>query len=99
MFHEFVLCLVRVSRVSRQEMKRKGIFGLASFLDHSDSLTILWSRRVFTRLWCAFEIATFLRHDREKPIEMMPVRLSMLYFLLVIVTQDLRISTLQNVCV
>ncbi|CAK9070558.1 unnamed protein product [Durusdinium trenchii] len=75
-----------------EEMKRKGIFGLASFLDHSDSLTILWSRRVFTRLWCAFEIATFLRHDREKPIEMMPVRLSMLYFLLVIVTQGIQLS-------
>jgi len=54
------------------EQKAKGILGLATFLDKSTNLTILWSPRYFSRLWCCYEIATFLReadtaHGEAKP--------------------------------
>ena len=48
------------------KLKTRGILGLASFLDHSEELTILWSPRFFTRLWCCFEVAAFLRKSRRR---------------------------------
>ncbi|CAL1159465.1 unnamed protein product [Cladocopium goreaui] len=60
-----------------EELKRNGIFGLAGFLDHADELTILWSHRYFSRLWCTYEISTFLRDsEKPKPILVMPVKLA-----------------------
>ena len=60
-------------------LKEKGILGLAAFLDRSDELTILWSPRYFRRLWCTYEIATYFRHRKmDRPVQMMPVTLSLL---------------------
>ncbi|CAK8991250.1 unnamed protein product [Durusdinium trenchii] len=62
-----------------EELKQKGIFGLAGFLDQSQQLTILWSHRYFSRLWCTYEVGTFLRDPkRTRPILVMPVKLAVL---------------------
>ena len=60
-------------------LKEQGIMGLAAFLDRSEKLTVLWSPRYFQRLWCTYEISTFLRKvDGNAQIEMMPLKLSFL---------------------
>lgn len=56
-------------------LKAQGILGLASFLDHSEELTILWSSRYFTRLWCCYEVAAFLRESqtpKNRPVTLLP---------------------------
>eukprot|EP00438_Fugacium_kawagutii_P022743 Skav214757 [mRNA] locus=scaffold1230:61293:63243:+ [translate_table: standard] len=57
-----------------EELKQKGILGLGAFVRTSDTLLVLWSRRTFTRLWCAYEIGCFLsRMRRMKQLEILPV--------------------------
>ena len=41
------------------ELKQKGILGLGAFVRKSDRLLVLWSKRTFSRLWCAYEIDAF----------------------------------------
>ncbi|CAE7861632.1 ABCF5 [Symbiodinium microadriaticum] len=72
------LCIAQHDAVK----KEKGILGLAGFLHRSDRLLVLWSPRYFTRLWCAYEIATFMKdHKRAKSILVMPVKTASLFFL------------------
>ena len=60
-----------------EESKIKGILGLAAFLDRSEHLFILWSDHYFSRLWCAYELATFLRDPLfQKPVTLFPVAMS-----------------------
>jgi len=63
-------------------LKERGILGLASFLNHSECLTMLWSPRYFSRLWCTFEVAVFLRSQQKKHIRIMPVSFALLVFLI-----------------
>ena len=59
------------------EARTKGILGLAAFLDRSEHLVILWSDRYFSRLWCAYELGTFLRNpDIPKSVTLFPVAMS-----------------------
>ncbi|CAK9051095.1 unnamed protein product [Durusdinium trenchii] len=70
-------------------LKEKGILGLSAFLDKSQSLTILWSKRYFTRLWCSYEVATFLRKEStsvaneqtDKSLTVFPVAMSWILIL------------------
>ena len=64
--------------------------GLATYLERSQALTILWTPRWASRLWCAYELATFL-HDAgqkkeskllRKRIDLVPLQLPVLLFLL-----------------
>ena len=55
------------------ELKAQGIWGLASFVDHSEELIISWSSRYFTRLWCCLEVAAFLRRRNAPPMVVLPV--------------------------
>ncbi|CAE7197899.1 unnamed protein product [Symbiodinium sp. CCMP2456] len=64
-----------------EEKKAQCIRGLACYLDRARTLTVLWSDRYFSRLWCVFEIATFLRHRSKPSIQFLPVELSLLAFL------------------
>eukprot|EP00913_Durusdinium_trenchii_P020301 g19072.t1 len=71
----------------RQE---QGIRGLGSFLRCSRNLNILWSERYFSRLWCCYEVAAYLKEggfrDGEKSIVLIPVQMASL----------LLISTIQS---
>lgn len=70
-------------------LKEKGILGLSAFLDKSQNLTILWSKRYFTRLWCSYEVATFLRKEStnvakeqtDKSLTVFPVAMSWILIL------------------
>lgn len=56
------------------ELKSKGILGLAGFLKISDRLVILWSPRYFSRLWCVYEIASWMSQGKPlQNIEINPV--------------------------
>ena len=67
--------------------KKQGILGLSTFLDNSEHLTILWSRNFFSRLWCTYEVSTFLRHKHEKQVQVMPVTLAWLFLVMIILIQ------------
>ena len=49
-------------------IKTQGIRALGLFLRHSRKMLVLWSPEYFSRLWCCFELASFLdtmREDRD----------------------------------
>eukprot|EP00438_Fugacium_kawagutii_P012494 Skav200176 [mRNA] locus=scaffold1159:286702:294008:- [translate_table: standard] len=62
-------------------LKEQGIRGLGSFLNKSSNLTILWSGRYFSRLWCLFELASYLRHEtirERRNVQILPVHMCLL---------------------
>ncbi|CAE7385259.1 unnamed protein product [Symbiodinium natans] len=66
------------------ELKQQGIRGLAGFLSKSQNLIILWTPRTFTRLWCTFELARFLKPDdgdSNRPVQIVPVAMPALVML------------------
>ena len=64
------------------EVKSQCIYGLASFLERSDTLLILWSPKYCTRLWCMYELGCFLLKQKgAKRILFLPVQMSVLWLL------------------
>eukprot|EP00929_Paragymnodinium_shiwhaense_P052515 TRINITY_DN26307_c0_g1_i1.p1 TRINITY_DN26307_c0_g1~~TRINITY_DN26307_c0_g1_i1.p1 ORF type:complete len:593 (-),score=56.58 TRINITY_DN26307_c0_g1_i1:88-1866(-) len=58
-------------------LKQQGILGLAAFLKQSRRLVILWSPRYFSRLWCTYELATWVRLNKQaETVVFMPVSVS-----------------------
>ncbi|CAE6940239.1 unnamed protein product, partial [Symbiodinium sp. CCMP2592] len=62
-----------------ENLKEKGVLGLAAFLNRSDELTILWSKNYFRRLWCSFELATFMKDsNKHAHIRLVPLKMGVL---------------------
>ncbi|CAE8672299.1 unnamed protein product [Polarella glacialis] len=59
-----------------EKQKERAILGLAGFLDISDRLLILWSPSYFDRLWCTYELASWLRLSGMKDTTVMPIHLA-----------------------
>lgn len=47
------------------EMKICSVMGLSAYIHRADNMVVLWSPRMFTRLWCTFEVFAWLH--LEKP--------------------------------
>jgi len=60
------------------QLKAEGILALAAFLKSSKRMVILWSSRYFTRLWCTYELATWLHLGRgfQETVHFVPVELA-----------------------
>ena len=65
-----------------ENLKIRSVYGLASFLNHSEGLLILWSSRYFSRLWTAFELIAYTKDDAVRPIQMLPTKSAVLYILM-----------------
>ncbi|CAK8999023.1 Uncharacterized protein SCF082_LOCUS5884, partial [Durusdinium trenchii] len=65
-----------------EELKQQGILGLGAFVHASDKLLVLWSRRTFSRLWCAYEVGCFLSRTRpQEKLEILPVTIAAIIYL------------------
>ncbi|KAF4671861.1 hypothetical protein FOL47_001156 [Perkinsus chesapeaki] len=63
LFHKDQLVFLDKCCISQDDLELKyiGIHHISSFLSRSEGLVILWSTDYFSRLWCVFELAGFLR--------------------------------------
>ncbi|CAE7210572.1 unnamed protein product, partial [Symbiodinium microadriaticum] len=70
------------STVPQSRLKQRGILNLPGFLLSSEKLVILWSEHYFSRLWCVFEMATYLKDPsgRERT-QIIPVKTGALLWL------------------
>merc|ERR1711963_1084047 len=57
------------------ELKLKGIQCLSDILQKSNKMLILWQREYFTRLWCGFELAMYLKHRSAADIVLCPLNM------------------------
>eukprot|EP00928_Gymnodinium_smaydae_P005723 TRINITY_DN11966_c0_g1_i2.p1 TRINITY_DN11966_c0_g1~~TRINITY_DN11966_c0_g1_i2.p1 ORF type:complete len:477 (-),score=36.87 TRINITY_DN11966_c0_g1_i2:610-2040(-) len=70
------------------QRKAKGILGLGAYLKASERLVICWTPRYFTRLWCVYEIASWLRLGKGLGnILVMPLTSSSVVLVSVVINQ------------
>ncbi|CAE7600035.1 unnamed protein product, partial [Symbiodinium sp. KB8] len=63
-------------------LKQRGILSIAAFLLSSRSLVVLLTPQYFSRLWCTFEIATFMKDpERRKQIRFMPLKTALIFLI------------------
>ena len=58
-----------------EDRKRRGIESFGGFLIDSDEMVVLWDSTYLTRLWCVFEIATFLSLNEQGFFSIVPIAL------------------------
>eukprot|EP00439_Symbiodinium_sp_Y106_P011074 s5161_g1.t1 len=57
-------------------------------------LVVLWSPRYFARLWCTYEIATWLKNPgKPKPVVFLPVQISILFMICFLVVSLVQATT------
>ena len=62
-----------------KKLKETCVLGLAGFLTCSKQLVILWSDAYIDRLWCMYELTSFMRiHSGKRPVKAIPVALPVL---------------------
>eukprot|EP00435_Cladocopium_sp_Y103_P059233 s1102_g21.t1 len=71
--------------------KTQGILSLAAYLKRSKTLLIMWSPQYFQRLWCTFELVSFLR-EQDVGVRIMPVKMVVLLVHLNLTWQLLRVT-------
>ena len=60
------------------QLRHEGILSIGCILQRSSSLCVLWSRDYFERLWCVYEIATFLCRCDQKE-DRAPARIEIVF--------------------
>ncbi|CAJ1328807.1 unnamed protein product [Effrenium voratum] len=68
-------CFVDFASINQfePELMHRGILGLGDCLSLSTELCILWSPKVFTRLWCVFELAAFRTANPSGRLRLLPL--------------------------
>jgi len=79
---------------SDEALKGEAIRAVPSFLGRSDRLVVLSSERYFERLWCCFELATFLAERSVEHVDIVPLWLAP--WLLATMAMDFVCSLLAN---
>ncbi|KAF4657328.1 hypothetical protein FOL47_008486 [Perkinsus chesapeaki] len=72
-------CIPQVDLAAMKE----GLTNMEAYLNRSDKLLILWTPEYFSRLWCVFELASYLRSHGPNSIACLSARFGRFYHVVV----------------